>query len=171
MEPNVGRPKGLGNISDIRCRICRHWFIIARTGLRSVFSVRVHLSNVWSSASVARRRPWVLLGPASIPPIREHSTEPAFVVAGCICASPWLPPLLSGSSLGAHPVAGDVWRPPRVGERAEGVVDGKGEGDGCFVRVYLILAKERKERKERKTGKLKNCPPGEANKGTRASPG
>ena len=40
MEPNVGRPKGLGNISDIRCRICRHWFIIARAGLYSAFSAR-----------------------------------------------------------------------------------------------------------------------------------
>ena len=65
MEPNVGRPKGLGNISDIRCRICRHWFIIARAGLCSVFSARVHVNNVWASASAACRRPWVLLGPAS----------------------------------------------------------------------------------------------------------
>jgi len=48
------------------------------------------------------------------------------------------PPLLSWSSWGAHPVAGYAWRPPRVVERAEGVVDGKGEGGGCFVRVYLF---------------------------------
>ena len=77
-------------------------------------------------------------GPPLVYAIREGRTEPAFVGAGCICASPWLPPLLSWSSLGAHPVAEDVWRPPRVGERAEGVVDGKGGGDGCFVRVYLF---------------------------------
>ena len=80
----------------------------------------------------------LVYGPPLFCAIREGRTEPAFSVAGCICASPWLPPLLSWSSLGAHPVAGDVWRPPRVGERAEGVVDGKGEGDGCFVRVYLF---------------------------------
>ena len=77
-------------------------------------------------------------GPPLVYAIREGRTQPAFAGAGCICASPWLPPLLSWSSLGAHLVAGDVWRPPRVGERAEGVVDGKGEGDGCFVRVYLF---------------------------------
>jgi len=64
-EPNVGQPKSLGNISDIRCRICRHWFIIAQAGLCSMFLVRVHLSSVWASASAACRRPWVLLGPAS----------------------------------------------------------------------------------------------------------
>ena len=28
--------------------------------------------------------------------------------------------------------------PPGVGERADGWVDGKGEGVGCFVRVYLF---------------------------------
>ena len=79
-----------------------------------------------------------LLGPASFLLIRELRTELAFAGAGCICASPWLPPLLSWSSLGAHPVAGYAWRPPRVGERADGWVDGKGEGVGCFVRVYLF---------------------------------
>ena len=86
MEPNVGRPKGLGNISDIRCRICRHWFIIARAGLYSVFSVRVHLSNVWASASAACRRPWVLLGPASFR-ARLFSSDPRAAhrarVVGC----------------------------------------------------------------------------------------
>ena len=34
-----------------------------------------------------------LLVPASFLSIRELRTEPAFSVAGCICASPWLPPL------------------------------------------------------------------------------
>ena len=138
MEPNVGRPKGLGNISDIRCRICRHWFIIAREGPLSVFSVRVHLSNVWPLLPVVVLGcSWAppLLGPASFLLIRELRTEPAFSVACCICASPWLQPLLSWSSLGAHPVAGYVWRPPGVGERADGLMDGKGEGVGCFVRV------------------------------------
>jgi len=80
----------------------------------------------------------VCLGPAFFLPIREWRTEPAFSVAGCICASSWFPPLLSWSSLGAHPVAGYAWRPPGVGERAVGWVDGKGEGVGCFVRVYLF---------------------------------
>ena len=79
-----------------------------------------------------------LLAPAFFLLIREGRTEPAFSVAGCICASPWLLPLLSWSSFGAQLVAGDVWLPPRVGERAEGVVDGKGEGGGCLVRVYLF---------------------------------
>ena len=84
--------------------------------------------------------PWACLfyGPPLFCVTREGRTEPAFSVAGCICARPWLPPLLSWSSFGAHPVAGDVWRPPRVGERADGWVDGKEEGVGCFVRVYLF---------------------------------
>ena len=81
MEPNVGRPKGLGNISDIRCRICRHWFIIARAGLCSVFSVRVHLNNVWASPSSACRHPCVLLGPASF--LRDPRGAHRARVFGC----------------------------------------------------------------------------------------
>ena len=63
MEPNVGRPKGLGNISDIRCRIYRHWFIIARAFLCSVFAVRVNLSNVLGLCCLASSwgAPWARL--------------------------------------------------------------------------------------------------------------
>ena len=77
-------------------------------------------------------------GPHLFWAIREGHTEPAFAGACCIYASPLLPPLLFWSSLGAHPVAGYAWRLPGVGERADGWVDGKGEGVGCFVRVYLF---------------------------------
>jgi len=81
MEPNVGRPKGLGNISDIRCRICRHWFIIARAGLYSVFSARVHLNNVWASASAACHHPLVLLEPVSF--VRDPHGAHRARVFGC----------------------------------------------------------------------------------------
>ena len=122
-EPNVGQPKGLGNISDIRCRISRHWFIIAPAGLGSVGSVRGHLCEAVTSAATASvalgcaSSRSVCLGPASLLALDGGLTEPAFAVAGCICARPWLPPLLSWSSCSAHPVAGCVWRPPAWGSR------------------------------------------------------
>jgi len=105
------------------------YYHASRPGL-SVFKVFSLPPLVLSQSSV-----W---GPSLFYVMREGRTEHAFLVAGCICASPWLPPLLSWSSLGAHPVAGYAWRPPGVGERADGWVDGKGEGVGCFVRVYLF---------------------------------
>ena len=63
-----------------------------------------------------------LLGPASFPLIRELCTDPAFAVAGCICARPWLPPLRPWSSLGAHPAAVGAWR-RLSGGAAEGLVE------------------------------------------------
>ena len=65
--------------------------------------------------------------------IREGRTETALSVAGCICASPWLPPLLSWSSLGGHPVAGYARAPGNNWGGVEvpgpgGVVDACGAG-------------------------------------------
>ena len=125
--------RAYGRGSDrCRCYFGRPWVLIRSWGLSGALlrtscpreSHRARVGSTW--------------GPPLFCAISEGRTEPAFAVASCICASSWLLLLLSWSFLGAHPVAGYAWCPPRVGERVDGWVDGKGEGVGCFVRVICF---------------------------------
>ena len=93
------------------------------------------------SSSLGAPGACLFYGPPLFCATREWRTEPVFAGAGCICASPWLPLLLSWSSLGAHPVTGYSWCPPGVGERTEGLVDGGG-GRGWVFRERKSVSKQ-----------------------------
>jgi len=59
-----------------------------------------------------------------------------------LITGPWRPAAASPwSSLGAHLVAGCAWRPPGVGERADGLVNGGG-GRGWVFRESKSVSKQ-----------------------------